>query len=131
VGDLVEGSAGWWLEAVVREERRGELLSAYDLVERGLEEHPGDLALQHRGVLVLARTGATARAAKWFSEFGLDKMPDEDIAALGARIAKDEALASHDPERRDAAARAAALYGAIYARTGGYTRRSTRRPFRS
>jgi len=29
-----------WLEAVLRSERRGELLTAFDLAERGLVEHP-------------------------------------------------------------------------------------------
>ena len=118
--DPVQQPAGWWLDAVIREERRGELLRAYDLADRGLEEHPGDLALQHRAVLALARTGATERAARFFSEFGLDRVLDEDVAALGARIAKDKALASEGPERRGAAARAAKMYDAIYARTGGY-----------
>ena len=49
------------------------------------------------------------------------------MAALRARIAKDVALAASGPERRREAARAAALYGAIFARTGGYYPASTRR----
>jgi len=35
-----------WLARVVAAERRGEVLAASDLAERGLEEHPDDVALQ-------------------------------------------------------------------------------------
>jgi hypothetical protein len=110
-----------WLEAVRREERRGEMLAAFDLAERGLDEHPDDLSLKHRAVLALARAGATGEAARRFADYGLDGIEDEDIAALSARIAKDAALAHRDPvERRRSAARAAELYRVIYGRTGGY-----------
>src|SRR5579862_8772354 len=81
-----------WLEAVRREERRGELLSAFDLAEGGLAEHPDDLSLKHRAVLALARSGATEEAARRFAEYGLGGVEDEDVAALRARIAKDYAL---------------------------------------
>ena len=112
--------AAAWLEAVRREERRGELLGAFDLAERGLAEHPDDLSLKHRAVLALARAGATAEAARRFEQYGLDGIADEDVAALRARIAKDVALASAGAERRRGAARAAELYGAIFSDTGGY-----------
>jgi hypothetical protein len=48
-----------WLAAVREAERRGELLSAFDLAERGLAEYPEDIWLKHRAVLALAsrRTG--------------------------------------------------------------------------
>ena len=36
------------LDAVRREERRGELLTAFDLAERGLAQHPDDVALKLR-----------------------------------------------------------------------------------
>jgi hypothetical protein len=112
--------AAWWLDVVVREERRGELLSAFDLAERGLEEHPDDVALKHRAVLALARAGATEEAARRFDEYGLRHSSDEEVAALQARIAKDVALACEGDERRRRARYAAELYGAICARTGGY-----------
>jgi tetratricopeptide repeat protein/adenylate/guanylate cyclase family protein len=112
--------AAWWLAAVRREERRGELLSAFDVAERGLAEHPEDVALKHRAVLALARTGATREAARRFDQYGLGPRSDEDIAALQARIAKDVALASDGRERLRLARRAAELYGAIFERTGGY-----------
>jgi hypothetical protein len=110
----------WWLDAVKREERRGELLAAFDLAERGLDDHPDDLPLKHRAVLALARAGATEEAARRFEEYGLAGVPDEDIAALRARIAKDTALATTGARRQRLAARAAELYGAIADRTGGY-----------
>lgn len=113
-------SAEWWLSEVRREERRGELLAAFDLAERGVAEHPEDLPLKHRAVLALARAGATEEAGRRFEAYGLSEIPDEDVAALRARIAKDVALASDEARRPRMAARAAELYRAIFARTGGY-----------
>ena len=112
--------AEWWLAAVEREERRGELLAAFDLAERGLAEHPEDLPLKHRAVLALARAGATEEATRRFESYDLGRIRDEEVAALGARIAKDFALAAGGAERRRLAAGAADLYAAIFARTGGY-----------
>jgi class 3 adenylate cyclase/tetratricopeptide (TPR) repeat protein len=108
------------LEAVKDAERRGELLLAVDLAERGLAEHPSHLWLRHRAVLALARSGSTAEAARRFDEYGLGAAEEEDLVALGARIAKDEALAIEGTERRHRAARAARRYRAIFDRTGGY-----------
>jgi class 3 adenylate cyclase len=113
-------TAGEWLAAVKEAERRGELLLAVDLAERGLAEHPDDLWLKHRAVLALARSGSTAEAATRFAQYGLGAVEEEDVAALGARIAKDEALAVEGPLRRQRAARAADYYRAIFARTRGY-----------
>jgi class 3 adenylate cyclase len=113
-------TAGEWLEVVKDAERRGELLLAVDLAERGLAEHPDDLWLKHRAVLALARSGSSAEAARRFAEYGLGAAEEEDIAALDARIAKDEALGAEGPPRRQRAARAADHYRTIYARTGGY-----------
>ena len=113
-------SARQWLDAVKLEERRGELLTAFDLAERGLAEYPDDLWLKHRAVLALARAGATEEAARRFDDYGLAGAQDEDIAALHARIFKDLALAAEGGEQRREAAHAADLYGAVFARTGGY-----------
>jgi tetratricopeptide repeat protein len=112
--------AAQWLEQVAAAERRGELLSAVDLAERGLEEHPSDAALQYRAVLALARAGSTGEAARRFDEYGLGSLDDEDAQALGARIAKDVALAATGEEQRRLAMRSAELYGAVFDRTGGY-----------
>src|SRR4051794_27433665 len=108
-------------EAVLEAEHRGELLMAFDLADRGLAERPDDLWLKHRAVLALARAGSTGEAARRFSEYGLEGLEDEDVAALEARIAKDVALAAPSPaERRTRAGRSAALYEAIFRRTGGH-----------
>jgi tetratricopeptide (TPR) repeat protein len=109
-----------WLELVRSAERSGELLTAADLAERGLAEHPGDVWLAHRAVLALARAGSTEEAARRFDAYGLGDHDEEDVAALRARIAKDIALAASGRERARDAARSAQLYGAIFARTGGY-----------
>jgi tetratricopeptide repeat protein/adenylate/guanylate cyclase family protein len=116
----VSEPASDWLEAVRDAERRGELLTAVDLAEQGLAERPGDLRLKHRAVLALARAGATDEAAARFERYGLHASDDEDIAALGARIAKDLALAATTRTRRAQTLNARELYRAIHARTGGY-----------
>ncbi len=95
-----------WLELVEDAERRGELLLAVDLAERGLAEHPEDRLLQYKAVLALARSGSTAEAARRFAAHGLEDERGEDIASLGARIAKDEALAAEPPDRGRLARRA-------------------------
>lgn len=109
-----------WLAAVRDAERRGELLSAFDLAERGLDEHPGDMALRYRAVLALARTGSTGQAARRFSELGLSSVDTEDVAALEARIRKDVALGAVGDERRRLAVEAAQAYRGIRERTHGY-----------
>src|SRR3954447_26591541 len=110
-----------WHEAVLDAERRGELLTAFDRAERGLEEHRDDLWLKHRAVLALARAGSTGEAARRFADYGLAGVEDEDVAALEARIAKDIALATPDAgARRSRSAHSSALYEAIFRRTGGH-----------
>src|SRR3954462_1253784 len=97
-GEVADRPAAEWAEAVRDAERRGELLTAFDLAERALEEHPEDLWLQHRAVLALARAGSTEHAASRFREYGLSDVQTEDVAALRARIVKDIALATEGPE---------------------------------
>jgi Tetratricopeptide Repeats-Sensor/Adenylate and Guanylate cyclase catalytic domain len=109
-----------WVERVRDAERRGELLAAFDLAERGLAEHPEDLWLRHRAVLALARAGSTDEAQRRFTAYGLASVDDEDVQALSARIAKDVALSAQGVERRQEARRAAELYAEIFERTGGY-----------
>jgi class 3 adenylate cyclase len=120
--ESVPRSSGWWLDATRAQERRGELLSAFDLAERGLGEHPHDLALMHRAVLALARTGATPEAQRRFEQYRLAEIEDsdEDVAALHARLAKDTALNARGHERARLANHAARLYYAVFTRTGGY-----------
>ncbi|HLY54072.1 MAG TPA: adenylate/guanylate cyclase domain-containing protein [Stellaceae bacterium] len=113
-------SSADWLGQARASERAGQLFKAYDLALQGLGEHPEDVALKHRAVLCLARAGATRLAQRRYVEFGLAAASDlEDVAALAARLAKDEALAALPGERAAKAAAAAADYLAIFRRTGG------------
>jgi hypothetical protein len=109
-----------WLEAVLRSERRGELLTAFDLAERGLVEHPEDVRMRYHAVLVLARTGSTAQAMQRFLEFDLASVDSEDTAALEARLIKDMALGSTGEERVRLAREASQAYWQIRNRTNGY-----------
>lgn len=96
-------------------ERRGDFLGAFDLAHRGLEAHPGDLALGHRAVLALARSGATAGARALLSTIGL---ATDELIALDARLCKDEALAATGDDRVQLAREAAARYAALHAKNG-------------
>lgn len=117
---IVTRTAQAWLEEVKSFERRGELLSAYDVACRGLDEHPNDRWLQHRAVLALARAGATETARRQYAQFRLEAYQDEDIAALDARLLKDAALLAMGAERSSLAEQAAKKYAEIYERTRGY-----------
>ena len=112
--------AAHWLARVRQLESRGELLLAYDIAMQGLDAHPGDVWLAHRAVLNLAKAGATARAEAEFTRLGLETSHEPDVAALGARIAKDRALHAPAGERTALLSHAADLYQAIYDRSGGY-----------
>jgi class 3 adenylate cyclase/tetratricopeptide (TPR) repeat protein len=107
---------------------RSELLEAFDLAERALEQFPDDTVLRWSAVLALARAGATRQARIRYDRFKLgDLITDQpadtfltDVAALDARIAKDEALHEIGRERNRLLAIAAARYQAIFRRAGGY-----------
>jgi class 3 adenylate cyclase/tetratricopeptide (TPR) repeat protein len=109
-----------WRRAVLEAERRGELLSAFDLADRGLVDYPDDGWLKHRAVLALARTGSTAEAARRFDDYGLRGSDEEDASALGARLEKDVALAAEGAVREEHLVAASDAYEAIFARSRGY-----------
>jgi class 3 adenylate cyclase len=113
-------TAAEWLARARQFERRGELLLAYDTALRGLDAHPGDVWLAHRAVLNLAKAGATRRAQLEFERLHLAEAAEPDVAALGARIAKDRALAAPPSERNALLSHAADLYESIYRAGGGY-----------
>jgi len=102
---------------------RGEYLEAFDRSERVSAEHPDDIRLRYLGVLALARAGAAQRAAQLLQPLcetvgasaGLAPDLAEDVAALEARLTKDEALASGSQRL---ARLAAERYEAIYRRLG-------------
>jgi len=92
-------------EAALAAMRRGNLLAAYDIAERGLRDAPDDLELKYLSVLALARSGATELASQRFERLGLGGPATAqghltvDIPALAARLAKDRALGTQGPER--------------------------------
>jgi len=107
-----------WLSAVKSAEREGTLFKAFDLAVQGLESHPDAVVLKHRAVLCLARAGATDLAQRKYNQFGLPAAEEEseDVAALRARLLKDEALAARGEKRRRKAAEAAESYATIHDR---------------
>lgn len=117
-----------WREEVRRTMARGELLQAYDLSEQALASFPDDAALLYTSVLTLARAGAIRQARSRYDTSHLAELADKstdrefqvDVGALDARIAKDEALATHDRERRPRLRDAALRYEAIFRRIRGY-----------
>ena len=111
-----------WVDAVRDAERRGELLAAFDLAERGLDEHPGRrLAQAPGGAGARARRSDRAGRAA-VRRYGLGAVAeDEDIAAL-ARPDRQGRGARRRRRRGAAHWRCAPrrAYEAIFARTGGY-----------
>jgi hypothetical protein len=104
---------------------RGEYLLAYDEATAAVERHPGDVEARYLAVLALARAGATDRAAAVLGSWDLEAAASgaapalqEDVAALGARLAKDRALDVTGGARRARAREAAERYEAIYRRLG-------------
>ena len=118
-------SVGEWLDNVNAAMARGELIEAYDLSERALADFPEDLELRYKAVLILGRSGATGRARFLYNNFNLgnairgriNSALEIDIAALDARIAKDEALAAAGSSRKRLLAAAAARYERIFRHT--------------
>ena len=104
---------------------RGEYLLAFDEASAALEATSDHVELRWLAVLALARAGATDRAAALLDSSDLEAAAagappalQEDIAALGARLAKDRALAVGGEARRTRAREAAERYEAIYRRLG-------------
>ena len=109
------------LAQATRLEQGGDLLLAYDAVAQGLAADPSNLALRHRAVLLLARSGAGAQAQWEYLRLGLDAVHDHvDIVSLGGRLLKDLALAAGGDERRALAKAAAEKYAEAYALHGDY-----------
>src|ERR1700682_4205043 len=117
-----------WLDRIDEALHSGELLTAFDLAERALEEFPEDPLIRYKSVLILARAGATHQARSSYQRFALgegtfpqqDPSFELDVAALEARLAKDEALAAPPELRRTLLVAAAKSYEDIYLKTGNY-----------
>jgi hypothetical protein len=116
-------TVGDWLGRIHGAMDRGEYLTAFDLATEAVGVYPADLPLQYQMILALARAGATNQALQALESSRLEERSgtadvalQEDIAALRARLAKDQALAVTGPERAVRAAVAAGLYETIYRR---------------
>lgn len=110
-----------WLTEVRAAERDGETFRAFDISRRGLRDHPDSIALKHRAVLALARSGATSQARRLFADYGLAGRHESGLRELDARLDKDLALASdNDAQRLELLQAAAAKYEAAYLDGGGY-----------
>lgn len=95
-------------------ERKHELIRAFDLARQGLVEWPESLWLKHRAILALIRMGAIRSARALLDEFRIADEGLEDIAALPARIAKEDVLEAAPEVRPVLARRAADLYEAVF-----------------
>ena len=96
---------------------RGDLFSAYDAATAAIESGSDDQRFKYIQVLALARMGDVSQARERYERYGLSASQDVDIASLGARLLKDDAL-SQSPRDPKALLAASEAYGAIYARTG-------------
>lgn len=118
---MTDRSEVQWLAEVRAAEGAGEFFRAHDLARRGLVDHPQSLALQHRAVLALARSGATRHARQLFDALGLSGRHEPGLRELDARLAKDLALAMPAGESRRVALLAAAdRYFALYDHSDHY-----------
>jgi adenylate cyclase len=116
----------YWSQLSEQSEKSGDYLGACDTALLGLEQHPQARELQYRAILNLSRTGANKRAKQLWLRYGLqaDLVKaarrgglDENIAALGARLDREEAYASEDAQRPAKLMQAAERYDSIYRQT--------------
>lgn len=96
-------------------------IAAYESATRGLASDPDHRKLQHSAVLALARAGSTTFAEQEYRRFGLQNVTDnEDMMALGGRLAKDRFLQAIGRDPIVHARLSAQLYDRAFAATGGY-----------
>lgn len=97
----------------------GNLLLAYDIAQSAIEAGDGSEELRHLLVLALARMGNAERAMELYHHYGLERSPDAHHRAIVARILKDSALATAEPDDRDQAfALAFAAYERLFRENG-------------
>lgn len=118
----------YWSQLSETSEKSGNYLGACDTALLGLEQHPEARELQYRAILNLSRTGANKRAQQLWAQHrvqpNLDQASrngslEENIAALGARLDREEAYASDGVQRAAKLIMAAEHYNSIYRRTAG------------
>jgi hypothetical protein len=110
------------LAAVHAELARGEYLLAYDAARDAAGAFPDDLEVRYVAALALARSGAGHRAAEELDAVAppivatAPRHLAEDVAALGARLAKDRAVHAAVGRREQLARAAAERYEDVYRR---------------
>lgn len=116
----------FWSQLSDRGQKAGNYLGACDAALLGLEQHPEARELQYRAILNLSRTGAHKRARQLWHQYRLEPNSgqsfikgslEEHIAALGARLNREEAYVADDAHRPTKLKKAAELYEGIYFRT--------------
>jgi len=116
-----------WSQLSAQWEKSGNYLGACDCALLGLEQHPASRELQYRAILNLSRTGAHRRARQLWARYRLQANIDkgslngkfeENIAALGARLDREEAFASDATQRAAKLNKAAEHYESIYRQLG-------------
>jgi adenylate cyclase len=116
----------YWSQLSAQRESSGDYLGAFDAAFLGLEQHPAARDLQYRAILNLSRAGANKRARELWHRYSLREDPDErtanaslevKIAALSARLDREQALVATAEQRRIALEQAARHYQSIYDRT--------------
>lgn len=116
----------YWSQLSAQCEKSGDYLGAFDATFLGLEQHPDARELQYQAILNLSRTGASKRAKQLWGQYGLranlDKSAanadlEQNIAALGARLDREEALLATAAERKAKLKQAAQHYQCIYDKT--------------
>jgi class 3 adenylate cyclase len=115
-----------WAQLSDGREKTGNYLGACDAALLGLEQHPEARELQYRAILILSRTGANKRARQLWFQYRLQPETDqitfkgsleENIAALGARLDREEAYMAGDAQRSARLKKAAEHYESIYQQT--------------
>jgi class 3 adenylate cyclase len=117
-----------WARLSDQREASGNYLGACDAALLGLEQHPEARELQYRAVLNLSRIGASKRARQLWMHYRLrSHLADssfrggleENIAALGARLDREEAYVGDAAQRSARLKKAAQHYEAVYNRSTG------------
>src|SRR5207248_579039 len=107
-------------------EASGDCLGACDAALLGLERFPSDRDLQYRAILNLSRAGAKKRARQLWEKYGLKENLktgecqdglELNIAALGARLDREDAFDATPEHRAAKLSEAAARYESIYLQT--------------
>jgi hypothetical protein len=113
-----------WAQLSDKWEASGNYLGACDLL--GLEQHPEARELQYRAVLNLSRIGASKRARQLWLHYRLQphfEDPsirgglEENVAALGARLDREEAYVGDAAQHSTRLKKAAQHYEAVYKRS--------------